>query len=74
MPPGCSPSDIPGNRPEDVAEEGTVADLVETLLTVREALENYVDVKDGEFGPLPNWAMRLTTKIDAALERAGVEI
>lgn len=33
MPPGCSPSDIPGNRPEDLAEEAR-RDHIHTRLTL----------------------------------------
>lgn len=37
LPPGCSPSDIPGNTPEDEAWDRLFNDMLEIGLTAREA-------------------------------------
>jgi hypothetical protein len=46
-------------------------ELLEALYEVRELIEGYVDVKDGDYGvPVPNNAMRAMRVIDAAIEKA----
>jgi len=43
--------------------------LVEVLREIRELIDDYVDIKDGEGGPMPNNAMRATQLISEALRR-----
>lgn len=46
-------------------------EMLSTLVEVSEALEPYVDVKDGGAdGPGPNWAMRLKAQVDEAIAQA----
>lgn len=39
------------------------------LIEVSEFLDPYVDVRDGEDGPLPNKAMTLKAEVDAEIRR-----
>ncbi len=42
--------------------------LVLMLDEVKETIDDFIDIKDGANGPLPNWAMSLTTQINEVLE------
>lgn len=44
-------------------------DMAEILEEIRELIEGYVDIRDGESGPLPNNAMSATQLIDETLAR-----
>jgi hypothetical protein len=56
------------------APEQTDGELRGALEDVRELIEGYVDVVDGDYGqPRPNKAMRAVRVIDAALWREGVK-
>lgn len=44
LPPGCSVSDIPGNRPEDEAWELLFDDILNSGLTAQEARERWESV------------------------------
>ena len=46
-----------------------LSDLIEVLREIRELIDDYVDIKDGEGGPMPNNAMRATQLISEALRR-----
>jgi hypothetical protein len=43
-------------------------DLADVLADVSEFLDNYVDVNDGDSGPVPNRAMALQARVDAVRE------
>jgi hypothetical protein len=48
--------------------------MLATLVDVLDAIEGMVDIKDGSDGtPRPNWAMRLTSSIEAVIAKAGGE-
>ena len=50
-------------------------DLLDTLNSVSEFLDNYVDVVDGDYGePRPNAAMSLKSEVDEAFERLERDI
>jgi len=54
---------------EAVRERNALADALEEI---REFLDGYVDIVDGDDGqPKPNMAMRVTMMIDAALAAQG---
>lgn len=46
--------------------------LVEALEQVKEDLDGFVDVEDGNDGPVPNWAMRIVSDVDRVLAKARV--
>lgn len=49
-----------------------LAILVEALTDIRDSLESEVDVLDGQHGPIPNVAGRVTLSVERALELVGV--
>ncbi len=50
-------------------------DLLDTLVSVSEYLDNYVDVVDGDYGePRPNSAMSLKGEVDRSIERLERDI
>ncbi len=50
-------------------------DLLDTLVSVSEFLDNYVDVVDGDYGePRPNSAMSLKGEVDRSIERLERDI
>jgi hypothetical protein len=51
--------------PDDLKKR--IADLEAVLFEVREAVEFYVDVVDGDDGPAPNRAMQAVALIDGVL-------
>lgn len=47
-----------------------LADALDCLTRVSEALDTYVDVVDGDYGePAPNWAMSLQQEADGIADR-----
>ena len=47
-----------------------LADALDCLTRVSEALDAYVDVVDGDYGdPAPNWAMNLQQEADGIADR-----
>ena len=47
-------------------------ELIDFLYRVRDELDGYIDIRDGEDGPLPNWAMQLCTEIDGNEYQRGL--
>ena len=47
-------------------------ELLDFLNKVREELDGYIDIRDGEDGPLPNWAMTLCNEIDGNEYQRGL--
>ena len=48
-------------------------EFLEALCEVRDLIEGYVDVNDGDYGvPVANKAMRATQRIDEALKLVGL--
>lgn len=56
------------------ADAKLLTDLREFLIRVREELDGYIDIRDGDAGepPVPNWAMSLCSEIDGNDYAAGL--
>jgi hypothetical protein len=65
------PTCVNGRWEADARLIAALPELLEVLLTVREALDDRSDVIDTPDGPAPNWAMSLLTRVDEALGKAG---